>query len=240
MAGAARLRAQEMARAAAAAQSIINRANTIADSGVNDFPTRLKALQQEIDLLPRVPNYDAARSSAQGALNAAWKNAPITLARNEFFNYIGKVRVDYKTLVSNDAPSSAYDVLIDSLENARTKTLEQNVTPATIQDNYAKLLNEIKTSKALKVTQEAQAEDHPPARHPRLQRRRSRPGLRDQLQSRDQHPRSHCACPALGERPVRRDSGHVEEGAVRLRGRRPQEHVHDVPRGIGKPGEIHP
>ncbi len=55
----------------------------------------------------------------------------------------------------------------------------------------------------------------------------------------DQHPRSHRACAALGERRQFVETpAMAQEGRVRLRGRRPQEHVHDVSRGARKPRQV--
>jgi saccharopine dehydrogenase (NAD+, L-lysine-forming) len=61
------------------------------------------------------------------------------------------------------------------------------------------------------VAQEAQAENHPHARHSRLQRRRSRPGLCHQLQPGNQHPRSDRSGAPLGERRVGRKPGDVRK-----------------------------
>ncbi len=88
------------------------------------------------------------------------------------------------------------------------------------------------------VAQEAQAQDHSHARHSRLQRRRSRPALRHQLQPGNQHPRSDRARAALGRRGVRRNPGDGQEGGIRLRGRGTEEHVHDVPRGTREPRPV--
>ena len=59
--------------------------------------------------------------------------------------------------------------------------------------------------RVLRLRPEAPVRHDPHGRHPRLQRRPARPGLRHQLQPRDQHPRDHPAGPLLGEGPVDRD-----------------------------------
>ena len=59
--------------------------------------------------------------------------------------------------------------------------------------------------RVLRVRAEAPARRDPLRRHRRLQRRQPRQGVRDQLQSRDQHPRDHRARPLLGERRVEGD-----------------------------------
>jgi saccharopine dehydrogenase (NAD+, L-lysine-forming) len=59
--------------------------------------------------------------------------------------------------------------------------------------------------------------DHPHARHPRLQRRRSRAGLCHQLQPGNQHPRSDRSGAALGKRRMGRNPGD-DHPRVRFRG----------------------
>ena len=70
------------------------------------------------------------------------------------------------------------------------------------------------------------------ARHHRLQRRRPRPAVRDQLQPRDQHPRDHLARAVLGGRRVADHRAARGEPDVRLsRGHRPEEDLPPLSRG---------
>ena len=76
----------------------------------------------------------------------------------------------------------------------------------------------------LRPRPEAPVRRDPLRRHRRLQRRRPRQGVRDQLQPRDQHPRDHRARPLLGGRRVEGDRPAQRVAGVRLpRGRREEE-----------------
>ena len=103
---------------------------------------------------------------------------------------LADMRLDRETIMA----ALLHDVIEDTDYDKDDLTREFGETVGELVEGVSKL-DKIQFS----TKQEAQAENHSPARYSRLQRRRPWPGLRHQFQSRNQHSRSDRTCAPLGE-----------------------------------------